>query len=242
MLSAIQGISTLMSSITGLSYSFCVIIAWVSFAVFTVWSGSSGVLITDTIMFLVFLIDISSINDRIISLEVSNELLMVEIESLRAEIEDIKVSMIAEEEVIPPQVVYEEPEPVISYTDVRACSTTSTFKSYMDYRKITNRSTRQYALQQEAYTGSDGLRYVDDRVMVAMAEQTVGTILDIKLSDGDVIRAIVGDIKANTRCAHPDGSILEFIVDTRIMDTNIKMTGNYDSLYNGPISTLRLYN
>lgn len=30
-------------------------IAWVSFAVFTVWSGSSGVLITDTIMFLVFL-------------------------------------------------------------------------------------------------------------------------------------------------------------------------------------------
>ena len=55
MLSAIQGISTLMSSITGLSYSVCVIIAWISFAVFTVWSGSSGVLITDTIMFLVFL-------------------------------------------------------------------------------------------------------------------------------------------------------------------------------------------
>jgi len=55
MLSAMQGISTLMSSITGLSYSTCVIIAWASFAVFTTWSGSSGVLITDTIMFLVFL-------------------------------------------------------------------------------------------------------------------------------------------------------------------------------------------
>lgn len=55
MLSAIQGISTLMSSITGLDYSTCVIIAWFSFAIFTVWSGSSGVLITDTIMFLVFL-------------------------------------------------------------------------------------------------------------------------------------------------------------------------------------------
>ena len=195
-----------------------------------------------SIMFLMLLIDISSINDRVISLEASNELLMVEIEELRTELEEIKASMLVEEEVITPQVVYEEPEPVISYTDVRACSTTSTFKSYMDYRMITNRSTRQYALQQEAYTGSDGLRYVDDRVMVAMAEQTVGTILDIKLSDGDVIRAIVGDIKANTRCAHPDGSILEFIVDTRMMDTHIKMTGNYDSLYNGPISTLRLYN
>lgn len=55
MLSAMQGISTLMSSITGLNYSLCVVIAWVSFAAFTIWSGSSGVLITDTIMFLVFL-------------------------------------------------------------------------------------------------------------------------------------------------------------------------------------------
>lgn len=56
MLSAIQGISTLMNLITELDYSTCVIIAWMSFAIFTVWSGSFGVLITDTIMFLVFLI------------------------------------------------------------------------------------------------------------------------------------------------------------------------------------------
>lgn len=56
MLSAIQGISTLMNAITGLNYSLCVIIAWTSFAVFTIWSGSSGVLITDTMMFLVFLL------------------------------------------------------------------------------------------------------------------------------------------------------------------------------------------
>lgn len=55
MLSAIQGISTLMEAITGLNYSTCVIIAWFTFATFTIWSGSSGVLITDTIMFLVFL-------------------------------------------------------------------------------------------------------------------------------------------------------------------------------------------
>ncbi|MEE1042962.1 MAG: sodium:solute symporter family protein [Clostridia bacterium] len=55
MLSAMQGISTLMESITGLSYSTCVIIAWFTFAIFTIWAGSSGVLITDTLMFLVFL-------------------------------------------------------------------------------------------------------------------------------------------------------------------------------------------
>ncbi len=55
MLSAIQGIATLMQLITGINYSLCVIIAWLAFAIFTIWSGSSGVLITDTIMFLVFL-------------------------------------------------------------------------------------------------------------------------------------------------------------------------------------------
>ena len=55
MLSAMQGISTLMTAITGLEYSTCVLIAWAAFAFFTIWSGSSGVLITDTIMFLVFL-------------------------------------------------------------------------------------------------------------------------------------------------------------------------------------------
>ncbi len=56
MLSAMQGVSTLMTSITGLDYKTCVLIAWLSFTVFTVYSGSKGVLITDTIMFLVFLV------------------------------------------------------------------------------------------------------------------------------------------------------------------------------------------
>ncbi len=56
MLSAMQGISTLMTSITGLDYKVCVIIAWLSFTIFTVYSGSKGVLITDTIMFMIFLV------------------------------------------------------------------------------------------------------------------------------------------------------------------------------------------
>ena len=55
MLSAMQGISTLMNSITGLDYKVCVIIAWLSFTIFTVYSGSKGVLLTDTIMFMIFL-------------------------------------------------------------------------------------------------------------------------------------------------------------------------------------------
>jgi len=56
MLSVTQGISTLMSNITGLDYKYCVLIAWASFTFFTIWAGSPGVLITDTMMFCVFLI------------------------------------------------------------------------------------------------------------------------------------------------------------------------------------------
>ncbi len=56
LLSAIQGVSTLMTTLTGLDYRVCVIIAWLSFTIFTVYSGSMGVLLTDTIMFIVFLV------------------------------------------------------------------------------------------------------------------------------------------------------------------------------------------
>ncbi len=55
MLSATQGISSLMSNITGLNFQVCVIIAWCAYTFFTIYAGSPGVLITDTIMFLVFL-------------------------------------------------------------------------------------------------------------------------------------------------------------------------------------------
>ncbi len=55
LLSAIQGVATLMSSITNLSYPACTVIVWLAFTVFTIYSGSPGVLLTDTIMFLVFL-------------------------------------------------------------------------------------------------------------------------------------------------------------------------------------------
>lgn len=56
LLSAIQGVSTLMTQITGLDYKVCVVLAWLAFTIFTVYSGSMGVLVTDTIMFMIFLV------------------------------------------------------------------------------------------------------------------------------------------------------------------------------------------
>lgn len=54
LLSVMQGIGTLMSYVTGLDYNICVLLALITFAVLTVTSGSKGVLITDTLMFVIF--------------------------------------------------------------------------------------------------------------------------------------------------------------------------------------------
>lgn len=53
-LSCVQGIGTLMSLVTGLSYNTCVILAVIAFTLITLSSGAKGVLITDTIMFGIF--------------------------------------------------------------------------------------------------------------------------------------------------------------------------------------------
>lgn len=53
-LSAVQGIATLMSAVTGISYNMCIILSVAAFTLITLLSGAKGVLITDTIMFAVF--------------------------------------------------------------------------------------------------------------------------------------------------------------------------------------------
>lgn len=53
-LSCVQGIGTLMSSVTGLDYKWCIVIAVAVFTLITIFSGAKGVLITDTIMFAIF--------------------------------------------------------------------------------------------------------------------------------------------------------------------------------------------
>lgn len=50
-----QGASLLLSDITGLSFGTSLMVAWLSYTVFTMYAGSKGVIITDTLMFLLFM-------------------------------------------------------------------------------------------------------------------------------------------------------------------------------------------
>lgn len=56
LLSSITGVGILMEELTGLSYETCLFLAWLCFTGFTFYSGSKGVILTDTLMFLVFLV------------------------------------------------------------------------------------------------------------------------------------------------------------------------------------------
>ena len=49
-----QGAAILLSDLTGLSYFQGIILAWLSYTLFTMYSGSRGVILTDTLMFLLF--------------------------------------------------------------------------------------------------------------------------------------------------------------------------------------------
>ncbi len=54
LLAVTQGAGILLSQLTDLSYLQAVVIAWLSYTTFTMYSGSRGVILTDTLMFLLF--------------------------------------------------------------------------------------------------------------------------------------------------------------------------------------------
>lgn len=140
-----------------------------------------------------------------------------------------------------PSLIYQNPDKEPFYETMPICSTTSTFKSWMDYRKITSTSSRQWKYQQIATTDDSGFRKIDEYYMVAMAKQygPVGTKYLISFSGGSQIYAMIGDIKGGTTCTHPDKSMLEFIVDIETLLPIIKRSGNVNKVFEGTIIEIR---
>lgn len=126
---------------------------------------------------------------------------------------------------------------------LEVCST-STFKSYMDYRAITAKNSKQYELQQYATTNVIGLRMIDDYIMVAMTSQygNVGDTLEIDFANTS-IKVIIGDIKdaGHDDCQSTrDSSIIEFIVDTDVLNDEVQRLGNLEPIFNGSIREIRV--
>lgn len=118
----------------------------------------------------------------------------------------------------------------------------TSFKSYMDYRCITNQASKQWKLQQQAYTNGQGFRMIGDDYLVALGTFYAGGCGErfrVTLSSGKTFTVMTGDIKSNrhtneTRqyCPRSDGSgnMIEFIVDSKAMSRDALRMGNLSCL------------
>lgn len=128
---------------------------------------------------------------------------------------------------------YEVPMEIpIETLDIPTCNTE--FKTYMDYRCITDKTSDQYELQQFAWTDEDGFRRIGDDYIVAMGTyyaENVGDRFKITLDTDNEITVIIGDIKQDIHTDYFNqytpiydendiffsGNVLEFIVDTDVL-------------------------
>lgn len=114
------------------------------------------------------------------------------------------------------------------------------FKTYMDYRTITDEDSVQWKMQQDAVTDESGFRKYHGRYMVAMGSYYTtecGKELDITLDSGLVIPVVIGDLKQNkhtdetNRYIPKNGNIVEFIVDKDLLNNLSRDMG--DVSYSG---------
>ena len=127
-------------------------------------------------------------------------------------------------------------------------------KSYMSYRAITARASKQFQLQKKAYTGNYGIRMINGRYLVAVGShytKKVGQYLDIVLDNGTVIPCILGDRKADrhtdssNRYTKHDKSVVEFIVDPSYLPSKVKKMGNISyakKSWNSGVNKVIVYN
>lgn len=114
----------------------------------------------------------------------------------------------------------------------------NSFKTYMDYRMITDTSSKQWKMQQSAYTDENGLRKIDDYYCVALGSgisDKLGNKFKITFESGETIKVIAADQKAdrhtdstNTYMDLGNGriNIIEFIVHTEKMPSIVRTMGD----------------
>lgn len=123
------------------------------------------------------------------------------------------------------------------------------FKSYMSYKAITDRSSKQWQLQQQAYTDDNGIRCIDERPMVAVGTGwgiVVGDVALVTCDNGNSFEVIIGDIKADAhtlsdnKTGAANGCRCEFIVDSSVLNNTVKAMGNVAVLeaYNGYVTNI----
>lgn len=135
----------------------------------------------------------------------------------------------------------------------------NSFKSYMPYKigdkSIFYKSSKQYKLQEFAYSTEAGLRKVDGHYCVAIGtgykDIKIGDYAEAVLENKTVIPIIIGDIKADAhtdstnKITKHDNSAIEFIVDMNNLAKYAKQMGDISYLtenYKSKVIKFRFYN
>lgn len=125
------------------------------------------------------------------------------------------------------------------------------FKSYMDYRCITDKKSKQWQIVSQAESDENGLMKIDNKyycIALGSAFGNVGDKMLIKLSNGKEFYAIKADAKADKHTTiekgkiSADGSIAEFIIDKNNLNKSIRKMGSVSVLddFSGSIESISI--
>lgn len=191
------------------------------------------------IIFLVFLLVYSAIssNNKYNKLKESNDALELTVNNQATTIDDMTeenndlkeyISQLEE------KIATQEQKKSVTSTNTTSVSNRD-FKSYMSYKAITDRSSKQWQLQQQAYTDDNGIRCVNGRPMIAVGTGwglVVGDVALVTCDNGNSFEVIIGDIKADAhtladnKTGAANGCRCEFIVDSSALNNTVKVIGN----------------
>lgn len=137
------------------------------------------------------------------------------------------------------------PSVSITYTPMDVPNINSSFKSWMDYKTVTNKQSNQYKyitqygwVDNQGFVRANGdLEYgiTDDYYLIALGSYygtTIGTKYRITTDTGNVFYGVLADCKADI---HTDSSnryntwsnnVVEFIVDSKILNKDVKLHGS----------------
>ncbi len=127
-------------------------------------------------------------------------------------------------------------------------SVDTSFKTYMDYRKITRTSSPQYGFRLLGETDDHGLRRFRGDYLVALGTYygSIGDRFEITLSGGRVFFACMGDYKADidtdasNRFIPANGNMVEFIIDINTLCPSVASGGNISPLgFEGSVVSIK---
>lgn len=128
-------------------------------------------------------------------------------------------------------------------------SSFGSFKSYTDYRLL-SKSSKQWQLQEKAYTDENGLRKIGDAYLVAMGSYygtNLGAKYRVVMESGIEFYVILCDCKndihtdSNNQVCLVNGSVLEFYVDSDVLPNSVSVSGSVGAIpmFSGSINSIQ---